>query len=75
MSALFGTTEIDMQLKGTPARNAMAYELVKLYGADEARSRCCGAMLKAVEAEIEAQQPKNPTGTTTETGSFAWLQA
>jgi len=43
-----------MELKGSAARNAMAWELVKLYGAEGARARCCGEMLAAVEAEIEA---------------------
>lgn len=47
-----------MELKGGAARNAMAWELVKLYGADGARSRCCGEMLAAVEAEIAAARPE-----------------
>lgn len=47
-----------MELKGDAARNAVAWELVKLYGADGARARSCGEMLAAVEAEIAAMRPQ-----------------
>ncbi len=46
-----------MKLTGGAARNAMAWEMVKLYGADGARERTCGPMRQAVEAEIAAMYP------------------
>jgi len=56
-------------LKGGAARGGVAWELVKLYGADGARERCCGEMLAAVEAEIAGSRPEqhcqNGLGSTT----------
>lgn len=39
-------------LKGAPARNWFAEQLVKDHGADGARERTCGSMRKAVEQVI-----------------------
>lgn len=49
---------LTMELKDIGARNAMAWELVKLYGAEGARARCSGQMLAAVEAEIAQSRPE-----------------
>lgn len=51
-----------VHIKGGPARNWFAEQMVKEYGPEEARDRCAGPMLEAVERVIAERASAQSSG-------------